>query len=96
MNAKFPTVLLNDSAEEQRRSQSLLSRRHMWRKTGRNIVSREPELMMETDTDKSINPETDVVNKLGNPNPTLHPYEPAQSEDGPCDLTIKQPNTSGA
>ena len=52
------------------------------------------KLMMETDTDKSFNPETDNVNKLGNPTPTLPPYDPAQSEDGLCDLTIKQPNTT--
>ena len=49
--------------------------------------------MMETDKDNSINPEIDDVNKLGNPTPTLPPYDPAQSEDGLCDLTTKKPDT---
>ena len=51
------------------------------------------KLMWETDTDKSINPETCHVNKLGNPTRTLPPHDPAQSENEPCDLTTKQPNT---
>ena len=52
------------------------------------------KLMMETDTDKSINPETNDVGKLRNPTPTLPPCDPAQSEHGPCDLTTKEPDTS--
>ena len=39
--------------------------------------------MMERDTDKSIYPETEYMNKLGNPPPTLPPD----------DLTTKQPDT---
>ena len=51
------------------------------------------KLMMETGTYMSINPETDDWKKLGNPTPTLPPNDPAQSDQGPCDLTPKQPNT---
>ena len=49
--------------------------------------------MMETNTYKSINQETDDGNKLGNPTPTLPQDDPTQSEQGSCDLITKQPNT---
>ena len=67
---------------------------HMEENREKHSYQGNKKLMMETDTDKSFNPETDNVNKLGNPTPTLPPYDPAQSEDGPCDLTTKQPNTT--
>ena len=43
INAKLLTVWTDESAKKQRRSPSLLSRRHMWRKPGRNINPRETQ-----------------------------------------------------
>ena len=50
------------------------------------------KLMMETDIDESINPETDSVNTLGNPNPKNPPHDPATHEE-PCDRNTKKPDT---
>ena len=50
------------------------------------------ELMVETYTDESINPETVSGNNLKNPNPTVTPHDPAPPEE-PCDRTTKKPDT---
>ena len=63
----------------------------MWKGTKEHHSSQgNTKLMMETDTYESINPETDNVNTLGNPNTTLPPHEPAPSEE-PLDQTTRQP-----